>query len=146
MASQIKSEIQQPFSGGIQGLPFHTNHSTFSSEWHPYHNDKVVLQLYVMHLDLSAAFDRPSDYTGLTEQLVWPWQCTKVGGQLPCFQSWQISSNPIEQMFGVPKGSVLGALWFIMYTTQHSHGYRTPDETQVYNSSNTTSFRNSTKK
>ena len=84
------------------------------------------------------------------EQLVWPWwQCSEVGGQLPCFQSCQISSNPIEHMFGVHKGSVLGAIGLLCIlpdTAMDIDHQLYADETKVYISFNTASFRNSTKK
>ena len=75
----------------------------------------------------SAWYDRPSDYTGLMEQLVWPWWHAPKW-EVSYLVSSLVKFRPIasNQMFGVPKGSVLRALRFIMYTTQHSHGYWTP--------------------
>ena len=73
------------------------------------------------------------------------------------FRSAQISSiryNLIELIFGVPQGSGIGPLLFIMYTTPLSsvlfkakdikhHLYA--DDTQVHNSFNTSSFNDSIK-
>ena len=102
-------------------------------------------------LDLSAAFDtidhrilldRLKEWFGL-DDVALDWVVSYLKH---LFQSVQISStrsNPIELIFGVPQGSVLGPLLFIMYTTPLSsvlskakdikhHLYA--DETQVHNS------------
>ena len=70
-------------------------------------------------------------------------------------QSVQISStrsNPIELIFGVPQGSVIGPLLFIMYTTPLSYvlsiakdikPHLYAGDTQVHNSFNASSFKDS---
>ena len=43
----------------------------------------------------SVLYDRPSDYTGLMEQMFWPWcQYPEVGSQQPCFQSAKFRPIP----------------------------------------------------
>ena len=108
-------------------------------------------------LDLSAAFDtidhdlllnRLTEWFGIGENVL-SWLSSYLRDR---FQSITIKgtiSNPFKLFFGVPQGSVLGPLLFIMYTTPLSsvissfneinhHLYA--DDTQAFNSFNTSNF------
>ena len=106
-----------------------------------------------MLLDMSATFDtiyhkimldRLQEWFCL-EALHWiGWSATSI------IVSSQSKSDLHSLIFGVPQGSVVGALLFIMYTTPLSFILSKAknikhqvyaDDTQVHNSSNTSSFK-----
>ena len=113
-------------------------------------------------LDLSAAFDtmdhdlllnRLSEWFGVEGNAL-KWITSYLKNRFQSVSIQGSSSNPIELLFGVPQGSVLGPLLFIMYTTPLStvlakskdishHLYA--DDTQVYNSFNTSTCDSSIK-
>ena len=102
-------------------------------------------------LDLSAAFDtidhdlllnRLTDWFGIGGNAL-SWLNSYLRDRFQCVNINGTISNPFELLFGVPQGSVLGPLLFIMYTTPLSsvltkfsnlnhHLYA--DDTQVFNS------------
>ena len=111
-------------------------------------------------LDLSAAFDtidhdlllnRLTDWFGIGENAI-SWLNSYLRDRFQCININGTISNPFELLFGVPQGSVLGPLLFIMYITPLSsvlskfpnlnhHMYA--DDTQVYNSFTTSNCNSS---
>ena len=110
-------------------------------------------------LDLSAAFDTiDHDLTSILNRLTsWfgiggtalGWLNSYLRDRFQCINIKGIISNPFERLFGVPQGSVLGPLLFIMYTTplssvlskfQNINHHLYADDTQVYNSFKTSNF------
>ena len=102
-------------------------------------------------LDLSAAFDT-IDHDLLSDRLTsWfgiggtalGWINSYLRDRFQSINIKGIISNPFELLFGVPQGSVLGPLLFIMYTTplssvlskfNHINHHLYADDTQVFNS------------
>jgi len=99
-------------------------------------------------LDLSAAFDsvdrnillhRLQTSYGLGGVVI-SWFTSYLTGRTQCVRSSASSSKPSEVLYGVPQGSVLGPILFLLYTADvlqlvkfhqlSSHAYA--DDTQIY--------------
>ena len=113
-------------------------------------------------LDLSAAFDtidhdimlnRLTDWFGI-EEVPLRWLISYLKNRSQSINIKGTFSIPLTLLFGVPQGSVLGPLLFILYTTPLSklllnskdinhHLYA--DDTQVYTYLNTSNFHSSVK-
>ena len=129
VANQIKAHINtfkldNPFQSAYKA--FHSTETALLSVQNDIYAAMGRGELTALTLlDLSAAFDtidhhilldRLRDWFGLCgNALDWIASYLKNRFQSVCIEN--IKSNPIELIFGVPQGSVLGPLLFIMYTT-----------------------------
>ena len=164
VASQIKSHIEtfnldNPFQSAYKA--FHSTETALLSVQNDIFSAMERGKVTALTLlDLSAAFDT-IDHKVLLDRLSgWfgigggalDWIVSYLQNR---FQSVIINgsiSNPVELLFGVPQGSVLGPLLFIMYTTPLSKVLSKPkdidhhlyaDDTQVWNSLTLNTFENS---
>ena len=161
VANQIKAHIQtfkldNPFQSAYKA--FHSTETALLSVQNDVYTamergDMTALTL----LDLSAAFDTIDHPTLLDRLREW---FGLSGGALDWIRSYlenryqsvcigDVMSDPIELVYGVPQGSVLGPLLFIMYTTPLSSVLNNhnnikhqlyADDTQVFTSFKAANF------
>ena len=130
VSSQIKAHIEKialenPFQSAYKA--FHSTEtalSTVQNDVFEAMEKGEVTDLTL--LDLSAAFDTIDHDLLLNGLTSWfgigakamGWLNSYLRDRFQCININGIISHPFELLFGVPQGSVLGPLLFIMYTTE----------------------------
>ena len=161
VSSQIKSHIEKfalenPFQSAYKA--FHSTETALLTVQNDVFEAMEKGEVTALTLlDLSAAFDtidhdlllnRLTSWFGIGAKAL-GWLNSYLRDRFQCINIKGIISNPFELLFGVPQGSVLGPLLFIMYTTplssvlskfQNINHHLYADDTQVYNSFKTSNF------
>ena len=154
VASQIKSHMAQfSLDNSFQSAykSFHSTETALLSVQNDIYMAMEKGQVTALTLlDLSAAFDtidhsilldRLSDWFGFCGGAI-NWLKSYLCDRFQSISIQGVISDPIQLLFGVPQGSVLGPLLFIMYTTplskvisktQGINHHLYADDTQVYN-------------